>query len=53
MMQQRKRRLPSWLLGLLFAVVIFVLALLLLDVFGYGDDPVIGEGASAMMTALH
>jgi len=53
MVQQRKRPIPPWLLGLLFAAVIFALALLLLDVFGYGDDPVIGEGASAMMTALH
>lgn len=51
--QQQKRPVPAWLLGFFLAAVIFALALLLLDFFGYGDDPVIEEGASAVVTALH
>lgn len=50
---KHRRRVPAWLLGLLLAAVIFALALVLLEVFGYGDDPVIEEGASAVVTALH
>jgi hypothetical protein len=50
---QKKRPIPAWLLGLLLAAVIFALALFLLDILGYGDDPVIEEGASALVTALH
>lgn len=52
-MHQKKRPIPAWLLGLLLAAVIFALALFLLDILGYGDDPVIEEGASALVTALH
>lgn len=44
MVEPRKRRVPSWLLGLILATVIFAITLVLLDFFGYGDDPVI-EGA--------
>ena len=32
---------PAWLLGLIIAVGLFVLALLALDLLGFGDDPVI------------
>lgn len=49
---QRKRRLPPWLVGLLLAVVIFAAALLLLDLFGYGDDPVIDQSSSAVVQLL-
>jgi hypothetical protein len=34
--------------GLLVAVVVFAVTLFLLDFFGYGDDPVIDQGASAL-----
>ena len=43
--------LPPWLVGLLLAVAIFVAVLFLLDFFGYGDDPVIGEGAAPAVAA--
>lgn len=37
-----KRRLPPWLLGLLLAVVVFAAALLVANILGLGDDPVVG-----------
>lgn len=43
-MAEPRRQLPAWLIGLIVAVVIFVAALLVLDAFGYGDDPVIEGG---------
>lgn len=42
-----KRQLPPWLLGLILATVVFVVALLLANVLGFGDDPVVG-GLTAM-----
>lgn len=36
------RQLPPWLLGLIVATVLFVVALLVANVLGYGDDPVVG-----------
>jgi hypothetical protein len=41
-----KRRLPPWLVGLLLAVVVFAVALLVANVLGLGDDPVVGGQAS-------
>lgn len=42
------KRLPAWLLGLLIAIGVFVLVLVLLNLLGFGDDPVV-EGASRML----
>lgn len=42
-MAKHERKLPPWLLGLMIAVVVFVVALLALNVLGFGDDPVIGS----------
>lgn len=47
-MAKPRRQLPPWLLGLLIAAVVFVIALVVLDALGYGDDPVI-EGALALI----
>lgn len=41
-MDREKRRLPAWLLGLIIAVVLFVLVLVLANTLGFGDDPVVG-----------
>jgi hypothetical protein len=41
-----KRRLPPWLVGLILAAVLFTVALLLANVLGFGDDPVVGGLAS-------
>jgi hypothetical protein len=38
-----RRRLPPWLLGLILATLLFVVALLLANALGYGDDPVVGS----------
>jgi hypothetical protein len=38
-----RRRLPPWLLGLILATVFFVVALLVANALGFGDDPVIGS----------
>jgi hypothetical protein len=43
-MAEPRRQLPAWLVGFILAVVIFVVTLLVLDAFGYGDDPVIEGG---------
>lgn len=40
-MAKHKRRLQPWLLGLLIAVVVFAVALLALDLLGFGDNPVV------------
>lgn len=40
------RQLPPWLLGLIVATVFFVVLLLLANVLGFGDDPVVGGLAS-------
>lgn len=33
---------PVWLIGLLIAIVLFVIGLVVVNLLGYGDDPVIG-----------
>ncbi len=33
------RRLPPWLLGLIFAVILFVIFLVVTSLLGIGDDP--------------
>ena len=41
-MEPERRRLPPWLIGLILAIVLFVTVLLVANVLGYGDDPVVG-----------
>jgi hypothetical protein len=41
-MEPEKRRLPPWLVGLILAVALFVIVLLVANVLGFGDDPVVG-----------
>lgn len=36
---------PPWLVGLILAVVVSVIALLLMNALGYGDDPSVGAMA--------
>lgn len=40
-MARRDKKPPSWLLGLVLAVIVFALILVVLDVLGFGDDPVV------------
>lgn len=46
MMAKHRKQLPAWLLGLILAVIVLALVLLLFNVLGYGDDPVV-EGLGA------
>lgn len=34
---------PAWLLGLLIAVVLFLVAILLFQALGFGDNPVLED----------
>jgi len=40
--EKPKRKMPPWLIGLVLALIISVIALLVLDALGYGDDPSVG-----------
>jgi hypothetical protein len=40
---KHKRKMPPWLVGLLIAIVVFVVALIAIDLLGFGDDPVVGS----------
>ena len=40
--EKPRKKTPPWLMGLIFAVIISVVALLVLDALGYGDDPSVG-----------
>ncbi|HZD24122.1 MAG TPA: hypothetical protein VE569_12090 [Acidimicrobiia bacterium] len=40
-MARHNKRLPAWLLGLIIAAVVFVLAIFIFGALGYGDEPVI------------
>lgn len=39
---------PSWLIGLILAAVVFALTLFVLDLLGYGDDPAVGAAVLAI-----
>jgi hypothetical protein len=41
-MADEKRRLPPWLVGLILAIVVFIVAQVGLNALGYGDDPAVG-----------
>jgi hypothetical protein len=40
-MTRHRKRLPAWLLGLIIAVVVSVVALFVFSALGFGDDPVV------------
>lgn len=41
-MARHKKRVPAWALGLLIAAVVFVVVLIVFNLLGVGDDPVVG-----------
>ena len=49
-MSEEKSQLPPWLVGLILAVVVFVVVLVLLNALGYGDDPAVGRSQSLSHT---
>lgn len=42
-MSDERRQLPPWLMGLILALVLFVVVLVVLNLLGYGDDPALGS----------
>ena len=44
-----KRRIPAWLLGLILAIVIFVVVILVFQALGFGDDPAIESGVTRLL----
>ena len=49
--EKPRKKIPAWLMGFIFAVIISVVALLILDAMGYGDDPSVGAlGVVAVAT---
>ena len=41
---------PAWLLGLIVAVVVFIVVILVFNALGYGDDPVVESLSGAVAT---
>lgn len=46
-MARHSKRVPAWVVGLIIAAVVFALVLIVFNVLGFGDDPVV-EGLTAM-----
>jgi len=42
------KRLPAWLFGLIVAVLVFALVLIVFEVLGVGDDPVVDSLAETL-----
>ena len=42
-MSDERRQLPPWLMGLILALILFVVVLVVLNLLGYGDDPALGS----------
>ena len=42
-MSDERRQWPPWVVGLIAAVVLFALVLVVMNILGFGDDPVLGS----------
>ena len=51
--EKPSKKVPAWLMGLIFAVIISIVALLVLDALGYGDDPSVGSIGAIGIAAPH
>lgn len=47
-----KKPLPPWLIGLVFAAALAVIALWVFTLFGFGDNPVLESGVAGLSTVL-
>lgn len=45
-MARHRRKLPAWQAGLILAVALFIGAIVIFNLLGFGDDPVV-EGLAA------
>ena len=50
--RQLLRSVPPWLIGLLIAQAIFLIGYFVFRALGFGDDPVIGEAAGLLISAM-
>ena len=50
-MNEAKRRIPAWLLGLIIAAVLFGIGILVFRALGFGDNPVL-EDAAVVLRSL-
>jgi hypothetical protein len=46
-MARHNKPIPSWLVGLIIAALVFALVLVVFNLLGFGDDPVV-EGLAAV-----
>ncbi|HEX6222591.1 MAG TPA: hypothetical protein VF115_15985 [Acidimicrobiia bacterium] len=46
-MARHRKPIPPWLMGLMIAAVVFVLVLVIFNLLGFGDDPVVEGLAQA------
>lgn len=51
-MPKQRRPLPAWLLGLIFAAVIFLIGVAVFSALGFGDNPVLESGLSGLSLPL-
>ena len=49
-MAEHRRPIPSWLLGLMIAVVVFAIGVLLFQALGFGDNPVIDNATISTLS---
>lgn len=40
-MARHRKSIPAWIMGLIIAAVVFALVLVLFNLLGFGDDPVV------------
>lgn len=46
-MTNHKQPMPAWLIGMIIAVVLFVIGVVVFQALGFGDNPVLESGAFA------
>jgi len=49
-MAEHRRPIPSWLLGLMIAIVVFAIGVLLFQALGFGDNPVIDNATISTLS---
>jgi hypothetical protein len=47
-MAKHRKRLPAWLVGLIIAIAVSLVALIVFSALGFGDDPVV-EGVAGIL----
>ena len=50
--EKARKKVPAWLMGLFFAVIVFIIVLLVVNALGYGDDPAVGALADGRLRPI-